>query len=63
MKEESRPARRLSGNVSAPRIPHRVEHIGESRAFSGEVLRLAELAPEPWRSQLYAIAQTGRRAA
>jgi hypothetical protein len=63
MKEEHRPARRRSGNCSAPRIPHRVEHIGRTRGFGDEVLRLAELAPEPWRSQLYAIAQTGKRAA
>jgi hypothetical protein len=61
--EERRPARRRSGNYTAPSIANGTVHIGGSRAFSGEVLRLAEIAPEPWRSQLNAIAQTGKRAA
>jgi hypothetical protein len=63
MKRGEPPGEGLSGNYSAPRIANGVVSIGESRAFSGEVLRLAGLAPEPRRSQLYAIAQTGKLAA
>jgi hypothetical protein len=64
MNEERRPLRRPFPNFHlAPRIPHRVERIGGSRGFGDEVLRLAELAPEPWRSELYRTAQGSRRAA
>lgn len=60
MNEESRPARRLPDNCTAPSIADGAEAIrsrlGESDAFADELERLAELAPEPWAAKLRKIA-------
>jgi hypothetical protein len=40
-----------------------IKRLGTSEDFKTIVLFLAERAPEPWASQLYRIALTGKRAA
>jgi hypothetical protein len=40
-----------------PQLDEQLERLGETAAFAAELERLAELAPEPYRSELLALAE------